>query len=66
MAEVIAEVDVEVDVDVDVDVDVLLLEPQPTSAKPSATVIVATVKCFINQISPKIGPAPAPATPERD
>jgi hypothetical protein len=57
-------VDVEVDVEVDVDGAVLLLEPQPTSATPSATAIVAAVKCFINQISRGLGPAPAPATPE--
>jgi hypothetical protein len=58
------DVDVEVEVDVDVDVDVLLLEPQPTSAKPSATVIAAAVKYFINQNLPRMGPVPAPATPE--
>ena len=60
--DLVTEVDVEVDVDVDG--DVLLLEPQPTSAKPSAMVIVAAVKCFINEFSRKLGPAPAPATPE--
>jgi hypothetical protein len=44
----VAVVVVDVDVEVDVDVDVLLSEPQPTSAKPSATVMVAAVMCFIN------------------
>src|SRR5690242_10349334 len=58
---VVVDVDVLVDVDVDVDVDVLLLDPQPTSATISATVMVAAVKCFINQLSRKLGPAPAPA-----
>src|SRR5690348_4833 len=58
---VVVEVDVLVDVDVDVDVDVLLLDPQPTSATISAKVMVAAVKCFINQLSRKLGPAPAPA-----
>jgi hypothetical protein len=39
--------DAVVEVDVLVDVDVVLSEPQPTSARLSATVMVATVKCFI-------------------
>jgi hypothetical protein len=51
-------------VDVDVDVDVLLSEPQPTSAKLSATVMVAAAMCHQLHL-PKIGPTPAPATPER-
>src|SRR5271157_849635 len=62
VADVVVDVDVEVDVDVDVDGDVLLLEPQATSARLSATVMVAAVKCFIDQFLPKIGPVPAPAT----
>jgi hypothetical protein len=54
-------VDVEVDVLVDVDVVLdLLSEPQPTSARLSAAVAIAAVKYFINRISGKNGPAPAP------
>jgi hypothetical protein len=48
-------------VDVDVVLD-LLSEPQPTSARLSAPVAIAAVKYFINYISPKNGPAPAPST----
>jgi hypothetical protein len=43
------------DVDVDVDVEVLLSEPQPTSAKLNATVMVATAEYFIYCISQKLG-----------
>ena len=53
-----AEADVLVDVDVLLD---LLSEPQPTSARPSAAVAIAAVKCFNNCISRKNGPAPAPS-----
>jgi hypothetical protein len=42
-------------VDVDVDGDVLLWEPQPTSTRLSATVMVAAVKYFIYCISQKLG-----------
>ena len=59
-ADVVVETVVEVDVEVDVDVLVsdFLSEPQPTSARLSATVMVAAVKYFIND-SPGRGPAPA-------
>ena len=50
--------DVEVDADV-VDVDAFSPDlwswPQPTSAKLSATEMVASVKCFIDPISRKLG-----------
>ena len=57
VALVVVEVDVDVlvDVDVDVFVDVVLLVPQPMSARISAAVMVAAVKCFINQLSRKLG-----------
>jgi hypothetical protein len=45
--------DAEADVVVDVDVVLDLLEPQPTSARLSATVAIAAVKYFINCISGK-------------
>jgi hypothetical protein len=49
VTDVVVEVDVEVEVEVDG--DVLLLELQPTSARPSATVTVAAVRYFIYRIS---------------
>ncbi|ARG61699.1 hypothetical protein B1T45_10755, partial [Mycobacterium kansasii] len=57
-------VDLELDVVDDVDVEVLVsvLEPQPASARLTATTAITAVRSFINCISRIWVPVPAPAT----
>src|SRR4051794_30014885 len=61
LVDVTVDVDVEVEVLVDVDVLVLALlsEPQPTSARPKATVAIAAVKFFMYWLLPRNAPVPA-------